>query len=586
MAKGGVLDSPGQGAPDRNPADRAPRSPGPSDGGSGNPPWGLALLALATTLLSALLGPLLQLLGVKSSPVAAVLVLFAVLVGGVVTVRKAFKDRPGMSRRARRLSVAGLVVFLLACTALVVVFRPRPALPEPARLPGTQDVAVVGFEGVGPGQDQQVLDDVSEAFTAALSQDRLPEGSTARDYARITSPPLGVLAGTGRDRRKLDEWTAGFVEKTNAGIVVGGLVTTDSGGQIGLRPAVYVRAAQVPDAPELAGWYLSGPIRLDQDWSSGTGRRHVIAELARRTHGLAGFTHALDLWRAGRVADAKRELDRLLPPAAGGGRDDGSEFVTADLVRLFRGHSLEQIAFGLPAAGRVPYFEAARADYRAIAPDGPIGLRARLSLAGTRYQLALGPNPTCRPGTVEAGALAAASAELRALADEGAFSETGRLRASVNLAQVEQCRLTAGLVGDDGTIGRALERVRSAGGSGDAVEELRLLATSIAATYSYGRGDLAGAVATMKEAVAKERGFARRGLWQAITAGWEFQLGELTAGCADLRDALGQLGDALDKGEITAQRHEETVNALRQGAADAGAPCSGAAPNGRPSKGP
>ncbi|MFF5703668.1 hypothetical protein ACFY7H_14330 [Streptomyces sp. NPDC012794] len=580
------MDGPGpQDAPDENPADRPPRPPGPTDGGS-NPPWGLALLALATTLLSALMGPLLQLLGIHSSPVASGLVLFAVLVGGIVAVRKAFKERPAMSRRARRLSVAGLAVFLLACTALVVVFRPRPPPADLARLPGTQGVAVVGFAGVGPGHDQRVLDDVSEAFTATLLEGRLPEGGTARDYARITSPPLEVLAGTGRDRRKLDDWTAGFVDETNAGIVVGGLVSADAAGQIGLRPAVYVRAAQVLDAPELAGWYLSGPIRLDQDWNSDTGRRHVIAELARRTRGLAGFTHALDLWRAGRVADARRELDRLLAPAADGTRDDGSEFVTADLVRLFRGHALEQIAVGLPAAGRAPYFEAARADYRAIAPDGPIALRARLSLAGARYQLALGPKPGCLPGTVDAEALAAASAELRALAADDAFTETGRLRASVNLAQVELCRVTARLVRDDGTIERAVTRVRSAQGGGAAVEELRVLATSIAAVHAYGRGDLAGAVATMKEAVAKERGFARRGLWQALAAGWEFRGGDLAAGCADLREALGQLRDARAKGEITAQRYEEIEDALRQQATAAKAPCAGAPQDVPPSKGP
>ncbi|WP_405785928.1 hypothetical protein [Streptomyces sp. NBC_01367] len=576
-----ILNGPGPDTPDEDP-DPSPQA---SESGSGSPPWALGLLALATTLLSAALGPLLQLFGIRSSPVAAVLLVFAVLVGGIVAVRKAFKDHPTLSRRARWFSIAGLAGFLLTCAALVVVFQPRPPPPELERLPGTQDVAVVGFEGVGTGQDQQVLDDVSEAFTTALTKDQLPEGSTARNYARVTSPPLSVLGEVGQDHRKLDDWTAGFVARTNAGIVIGGLVTTDASGQIGLRPAVYVRAAQVVHAPELAGWYLGGQIRLDQGWNSAPGRGHVIAELARRTQGLAGFTHALDLWRGGRFAEARSALDRLLASGVGGTRDDGAEFVTADLVRLFRGHSLEQVAVGLPAAGRKPYFEAALADYQAIDPNGPIALRARLSLAGTRYQLALGTSSSCHPGTVDSEALATSSAELRRLAADNAFSEVGRLRASVNLAQVEQCRVTARLVPDDGTIGRALQRVRSAEG-GDAVEELRVLAISVAAVHAFGRGDLDGAISTIKEAITKEPGFARRGLWQALAASWEFQRGELKAGCADLRDALGQLRDAETNREITAQRHKEIENALRQQATAVGARCAGLSPSGRPSKGP
>ncbi|MDX3538126.1 hypothetical protein PV721_27990 [Streptomyces sp. MB09-01] len=213
-------------------------------------------------------------------------------------------------------------------------------------MPG-EGVDVGGEVVLGAGQDQQVLDDVSEAFTTDLMKDQLPEGSQAHDYARVTSPPLEVLGKADENHRKLDDWTNDFVDRTNAGIIIGGLVTTDSAGQIGLRPAVYVRAAQVADVPELAGWYLSGQVRLDQDWSSDTGRRHVIAELTRRTQGLAGFTHARDLWRNGKVADARRALDKLLPSGAGGAvREDGAEFVTTDLVRLFHGHSLEQGRWG------------------------------------------------------------------------------------------------------------------------------------------------------------------------------------------------------------------------------------------------
>ncbi|MEV6955563.1 hypothetical protein [Streptomyces sp. NPDC051183] len=575
-----ALDGPEPDAPDESPAaEPPPESPEEPGNGSRSLPWWLGLLAVAGPLLSAGLGPLLQLFGIESGPVGAALLLLAVLIGGIVAVRMTFADRPKMSRRARRLSVAGLVGFLGVCIALVIVFQPSPPPPELPRLPGGQDVAVVGFEGVGAGHDQQVLDDVSEVFTADLMKDKLPEGSRAHDYARLISPPLEVLGRAGQDHQELDDWTNRFVERTNAGIVIGGLVATDSAGQTELRPAVYVRAAQVADAPELAGWYLSGPIRLDQDWSSDTGRRHVISELVRRTRGLAGFTHALDLWRNGEVDEAKRELDRLLPAGTGTTRQDGAEFVTTDLVRLFRGHVLEQVAFGLPAAQRKPYLEAARADYRAIDPNGRIALRARLSLAGAQYQLALGPSPSCRPGTVDAAALTASSAELRRLAADGLFSEVGRLRASVNLAQVEQCRVTARIVPDDGTIEEALQRVRSAEG-GRTVKDLQTLAASVAAVHAFGRGDLAAAISFIKEAIAGERGFARRGLWQALAASWEFQRGDTDSGCRDMRAALDQLGAARAKGEITSQRYEELKNSLQQEAKGAGARCPDASPAG------
>lgn len=574
-----MLDGPEPDAPDEAPAAEPPEAPEEPHNGSGSLPWGLGLLAMAATLLSASLGPLLQLFGIKSGPVAAALLLSAVLIGGIVAVRKAFADRPKMSRRARWLSVAGLGGFLLACTTLVIVFQPHPPPPELLRLPGGQDVAMVGFEGVGAGQDQRVLDDVSEVFTTDLMKDQLPEGSKAYDYARVTSPPLEVLGKAGQDHQELDDWTDGFVERTNAGIVIGGLVTTDSAGQTGLRPAVYVRAAQVDDAPELAGWYLSGQIRLDQDWSSDTGRRHVITELVRRTRGLADFTHALDLWRNGKVNDAKQVLDQLLPSGAVAVRQDGAEFVTPDLVRLFHGHALEQVAIGLPATQRKPYLEAARADYQAIDPNGRIGRRARLSLAGAQYQLALGPSPSCRPGTVDTKALSASSAELRRLSVEGLFSEVGRLRASVNLAQVEQCRVTAQIVPDDGIIDQALRRVRSAKG-GRAVKDLQVLAASVAAVHAFERGDSVAAISYIKEAIRGERGFARRGLWQALAASWEFQRGDTTSGCRDMQDSLDQLGNAQGKGAITSQRYEEIENSVQQEAKTAGARCPQVSPGG------
>lgn len=66
------------------------------------------------------------------------------------------------------------------------------------------------------------------------------------------------------------------------------------------------------------------------------------------------------------------------------------------------------------------------------------------------------------PGLLPYPATCAAQSGHQQLADDPAFTRLGRLKASVDLAQVENCRVSAGLVADDGTIGRALRRVRRA----------------------------------------------------------------------------------------------------------------------------
>jgi hypothetical protein len=574
-----MADHPEPGTPEGESADEVPEVvEAPDTQPSQSSVW-WPVLAIVGASLPALLGGVLKLLGIQSSRVAAAPVVLAIALGMTLAVRKTFKDR-ALSLRTRLLVGTTLTVLLAASVAVAVVFRPPPAATELPRLHGGLDVAVIGFESVGTNQDQAVLDDVSDTFTNAL-KGRLPKRSTALDYAGQTSPPLAELAQS--DQSALNRWTTSFVDQSNAAIVIGGLVSTDPSGQITLQPAFYVRAEQVVNAPELTGWYLSdlsSGIRLDQDLGSESARGLVVDELVRRTSGLAAFTHALDLLQVGNVVGAKSELDPLLPSSKGGLSQNGSEFVTGDLVRLFHGHALEQIAVGLPGAQRKPDFEAARTDYQAIDPghpEDPIRLRARLSLAGTQYQLALGPSPSCHVGTVDSTALAAASAELRQLAADGNFSLIGRLRASVNLAQVEQCRVTAHLVADDGTIDQALQRVR-ASTDDSAVKELQPLADSVAAVHAAGLGDLVGAIADIREAITAERGFALRGLWQGLAAAWEFQRADLSSGCQDMQGSLNQLGDAKGNGEITQERYDELRAALNQQADAAGARCAQATP--------
>jgi hypothetical protein len=212
-------------------------------------------------------------------------------------------------------------------------------------------------------------------------------------------------------------------------------------------------------------------------------------------------------------------LERLLPRDGHEELEEGSDFVSPDLVRLFRGHALEQVALGDPAAVQQSTLEAARAEYEGIQPKSPIRFRARLSLAGNTYLRALGAAPSCRPGTVHSRDLEEASSTLRSLSDDRAFTEIGRLKALVNLAQVEHCRVTAGLVADDGTVERAVQRVR-ASQDGVAVKELQALAASIAAERLASRGDLDAAISTIKAAIALEPSSLKQALWRGRLASW------------------------------------------------------------------
>jgi tetratricopeptide (TPR) repeat protein len=260
------------------------------------------------------------------------------------------------------------------------------------------------------------------------------------------------------------------------------------------------------------------------------------------------------IWSGGQAEDAGRILDRLLPPDDSGVQDR-SGFVSPDLVRLFHGHALEQQA-AVPGSDRQALLDRARADYLAVRRDAQIGRRAELSLAGNTYRRALGPAPSCKPGTVQARELEQASNDLRRLADDRDFTELGRLKATVNLAQVEQCRITAGLVADDGTVERSVATVRAAAGDGP-VRELRALALSVAAVHAAGRGDLEQAVITIKAALELQPRFLQRGLSQGLLASWDLARCDLSGARQAQDEALRQLAEASSRGQGSEAANEE-----------------------------
>lgn len=398
---------------------------------------------------------------------------------------------------------------------------------------------------------------------------RIPTATDVRSYAGEVSLPLAELQGT--HRGELERKTARFADETNAEIVVGGLVSRDTAGQVTLRPAVYVRADQAPDSPELAGWFLSGPILVARGWESARGRSRVSAELTRRIGTLAEFVDALDTWRNGSPKEAARILDGLLGPEREAGRDS---FVPPDLLRLFHGHAIEDQASGEGDPARQKLLEAARADYLAIGEESPVRWRAAISLQDNAYRRALGPVHNCKPGTVRARDLAQVSRELRAFADDRDITERGRLTATVYLAQVEHCRITAGLVKDDGTVERAVAAVRAAHDAAGTADLLALV-ESIAASRAAGRGDAAAAVDHIRRAIAHEQDPVRRAIWYGLLASWVLDRCDLAGGRAAQQDALSQLAAAQQAGRASEERrhhYEQSFSAeLRQAEQTCGA---------------
>jgi hypothetical protein len=522
-------------------------------------------LALAASLALA------NALGAKPGRPATVVGVLVGLTGFLGSATQLLRDKlagvPRWQRTAYAAAIGG--VFLGGVLVLLRFQAPPPPL---YRLTGPQDVAVVGFKDHGAGQDQRLLDDVSETFAQALGK-ALPEGTAVRDYAtEYTLPLTDLLHG---DHQHLDSRTRKFVGQSNAGILLGGIVTAGSAGQIEVRPAVYVRADQVRDAPELAGWYTGRAIHADQSLGLAHSRAALVSDLVRQASGLTEFTSALDAWRSGRVTEAVATFARLLPPAATSELDAGSGFVSPDLVHLFRGHALEQRVIDGQAASR-SQLEAAGAEYRAIPAHSPIRLRAQLSLAGNTYLRAVTATD-CAPGVLRDSDIDGVPSTLRRLAADPSFTPLGRLTATVNLAQVEYCRINARLTQDDGTIDAAVRRVRAAR-PGVGVRELKALAISITAWRDADRNRLQGAISLIRQALALESHFVRRALWQEWLAIWAFDRCDLATGDQASRDSLDERRNAFRTGATSRQDYEESRKRLEQQMSEARTRCGSRSP--------
>ncbi|MEU4955699.1 hypothetical protein [Streptomyces lavendulae] len=124
------------------------------------------------------------------------------------------------------------------------------------------------------------------------------------------------------------------------------------------------------------------------------------------------------------------------------------------------------------------------------------------------------------------------------------------------LAQVDHCRITAGLVKDDGTVERAVAAVRAAHDAAGTADLLALV-ESIAASRAAARGDAAAAVDHIRQAIAHEQDPVRRAIWYGLLASWILDRCDLAGGRAAQQDALSQFAAAQQAGRASEERRRQ-----------------------------
>ncbi|MFD4916960.1 hypothetical protein ACFWNR_27610 [Streptomyces virginiae] len=488
-----------------------------------------------------------------------ILIVLASLAGYAVAVDKIVQERLAESRRRTRLLVwLAAAVFYLGTVAVLIWFRPPPLL---AKMVGLRAVAVAGFAATDVRQDQHVLDGFADEFAHSL-KGQLPSATDVRSYAAEAGLPLTELPDSDRssdlrdaDRsRELEQKTAVFAEKTHALIVLAGLARTE-GKQSKLHPAVYIRPNQIANLDELAGWYVGKPIAMPWGLDHQRQRDRLSKELTQQVGDLAKFLDAMEAWRTDDLAEARRILDSLPVSEPQAGRHG---FVPPDLVLLFRGTAAEQQAAAETEPSRTKLLKTARENYLRIPEHTQVGRRAALSLQVNAYLRAFNPEKLCQPGTVQAAELAQASKRLKELANDKGLNRLGQLKAVVNLAQVEDCRIAANLVPDDGTVEWAVAELRKEpDATGTAA--LRAIAESIAANHAYRSGEKDKAIGYIWAAIADGQDPLQKALWHALLARWSLERCELVhIGEKAHEDAQAQflLAEGMHRGNPKARKQD------------------------------
>ena len=483
--------------------------------------------------------------------------LIATFVGSAVKVLQGPWHKAG--RRLRAAYVAGVA----GCTLLLIVvaLAAREVAPLPT-MPGTSDVAVIGYLA-STEDEQDEYDDLADSLTNALQPGGDGDG---RNYTSSADAPLDELRADGGSE-ELDEWVEDFQRETRAELVVAGRAEQGAAGQVAVQTLVYVPARMVFDAAELVGWYVLDDSLLDRSLTSAQTRSTFVGHVTDAFAGLSAFLTGLDAWQAGNAAGAVNALNAAVERAG-----DGSTL--ADIARLFRGHALETLATGTSGAERVELLAEAAGDYAAIRAGSPVQVRAELSAATNAYLVAL--DGGCAED--DAGALAATSEVLAAVADTETVPEIARRKAQVNRAQVESCRVQAGEESADAELDRLLAdlttlQVPKDDDTGELLAQVKALALSIQSVRLAGSGRRDDAIDAMGQALALEPRFERQTIWRALRSAWLLQSCQVDAGQAEQDEALRQLDAAVRAGRQPTEMPSAYASAFADDLARARADC-------------
>jgi hypothetical protein len=522
----------------------------------------LLLLAAFSVAGSLALG-VLNVVGAGTGPVVNVVVVVMLLAAFLAALSKALEESFAKATRRMRL---WYVVGVVACALLLLAagLATRTVAPL-TRMPGTSDVAMVGV--LAPSEDlQQEYDDLGDAIAKAMPA--IQDGQV-RSYTSEVDPPLENLRAD--DPRVLNDWLTGFLEATDAELVLAGFATAGTAGQTTLHTLAYVPGRTASDAAELSGWYSLDVFLTDRAVDSARIRRAVTERIVSRLRGLTGFLEGLDAWQAGFPADAVAAFGTVV--RQGSAEPEGG---ISDLAHLFRGHARETLAQAAGPEKRGELLREAHGDYTAIPPDSAVSERARLSLATNDYLRAA--QSGCTPGNRAVARLRTSSAVLGRLTQARSLPELLRRRAQVNRAQIDLCRLRSGHADASDALATDLEglttmRVPANDVQASAYRQVKALALSISAIRQADAGRLEAADQAMAAALELDPRFERQSLWLGLRSAWLLRDCQVAEGSETQQAALAQVRAAAEAGRIPSSDVEAYTHAFARDLAGARKRC-------------
>lgn len=539
-------------------ADHAAQQPTASRRQPSRSEWVRAGIA-ALGAVAAVVAVVLIALGAGEGPV----ILLMGAVGGVATfatslwgVLKPFGER---QRLVFGMSVAGLAIVLVGVGLATRAVAPLPVLD------GAQDVAIAGFRSSDESVQQQF-----DAAASSLADDLHSPAGEVSDYTPLVNPPLDQLAGAATDG--LDRWARSFVADTQAELVLAGYASVQENKQTSVELGLFVSPELAIEAAEVAGWYRLEPLILERPPGSATERDRLKERIQDALDGLLTLLRGLDAWHAGEATEAVDVLSTL--PGIDQTPPDGT---VAGLGLLIRGHALQDLAAAAPSEEATQLLARARSNYEAAAAAEELAKRAAVSLGLNAY---LEVARLCAIGQAADEHLLAAAQRLRAVIAASTASELLRLKAGVNLAQVQLCRAQSGPADTTelDTLLQDLVTIDTTGAGAEQVirRQLKALALSVYAVRLSTNDDFAPAVAALDDALALEPRSHRQAVWHSLQAVWLLQQCR-TSEAQDVREeALRQATEAADRGRLPATWGASFDEAFNEAMEASAASCSDA----------